>query len=193
MMLILIKIRFVLFLLLSTNVFSQVEKTIYNSADIKPKKQLTYTRFEISIPFRQNDTYGEYNNLGERSDYWFLPDGAGVTFGYGIHYRQRLCISANTGIIFVGTQKLVAIPIYALARITPIKTEETNFYIEFGYGKSLALGRGRLNNYFKKLALGIENGDGVSIFGFVEGHGYKTVQINNEIYYLGLGLCLTSF
>jgi hypothetical protein len=185
--------RFILFLLLSKNVFSQVEKTIYNSADIKPKTQLTYTRFEISIPFRQNDTYGEYNNLGERSDYWFLPDGAGATFGYGIHYRKRFCISANLGIVFVGTQKLVAIPIYALARITPIKTEETNFYIEFGYGKSIALGRGNLNGDFKKLTLGIENDDGVSIFGFVEGHGYKTVQINNEIYYIGLGLCLTSF
>ncbi len=182
-----------MFLLLSANVFSQVEKPIYNSSDIPQKKKITYTQFELSIPLRQNDTYGEFNNLGERSDYWFLPDGASATFGFGIHHRKRFCISANTGMVFVGTQKLVAIPIYGLVRVTPIKTEEANLYLAFGYGKSFALGRGRLNGDFKKLTLGIENDKGLAIFAFVEGHGYKTVQINNQIYYLGLGLCLTSF
>jgi len=94
------KIYFFFFAFFSITTFSQVQKdTITNEKShlesfneqekSKPLSDIgQFFIFDLSVPFRGNETYGEIDENGNRSDYWFLPDGIGAKFGYGIHFSD---------------------------------------------------------------------------------------------------------
>ena len=89
--------------------FSQIERTI--SSNTSKKSKITFKHFEFSLPFQENKTYGDIDDNGNRSDYMIEPAGVAGSFAYGIHYKSMIGISANTGLVFIGKEKLVAVPI----------------------------------------------------------------------------------
>jgi hypothetical protein len=52
-----------------------------------PKKQLTYTQFEVTLAFTGNPKSGEVDqrtNIKEP----LIPDGLGTKLGYGLRYKK---------------------------------------------------------------------------------------------------------
>ena len=80
----------ILLLLISTIGFSQEQVSTPSFSD--------FTQFEISLPLQGNKNRGQEFPDGTSNDNWFLPDGINANFGYGIHYKKILGLSANTGI-----------------------------------------------------------------------------------------------
>lgn len=171
--------------------FSQIEKTVSTNGQKKPK--ITFQHFEISIPFRVNETYGDIDDNGNRSDYWFVPAGIAGTFAYGIHYKSMIGLSANTGLVFIGKEKLVAIPIYANIRLSPNVGGDNRLTFQYGVGKSMAIGRGNLSGTYQKFSFGLQNEDDLLLFIAVETHGYRTHNNDNSISTFSLGVALVLF
>lgn len=134
--------------------------------------------FDISLPFRANKTYGEIDDNGNRSDYWFLPDGIGAKFGYGIHFSEWLCLGVNTGFDVVAQQKLVSTPIYASISLTRI-SEDASILVQFGYGKSFAIGRGNLSGYYKKFRIGVGD-EKLVVFADLSLNGFPIYEVENS-------------
>lgn len=147
--------------------------------------------FDINIPFRGNDTYGEIDENGNRSDYWFLPDGIGFKFGYGIHFSEWIGLSLNTGFDVVAQQKLVSVPIYPSIVLSPKIADDTNLLFQFGYGKSFAIGRGNLSGTYKKFRLGFGDED-LIFFADVSLNGFSIYDFS-ETGSISLGISKTIF
>lgn len=175
----------------STKVFS--EKKFYDSPDGQSADGGKYMQFDISIPLRGNKTYGEIDENGNRSDYWFLPDGIAAKFGYGIHYDQWFGIAATSGIDWFATKKLVAVPVFVNFRLSPRIGEEIRVTLQYGIGKSFAIGRGDLMGGYQKISLGLENSDGICLFLEVNNHGYKLKNNIDEVYSINIGVALITF
>jgi hypothetical protein len=87
---------------------------------------------------------------------------------------------------------LVCVPVYANFRLSPKVGKETRIYAQLGYGKSFAIGRGNLSGLYRKMSVGIENADGISIF---VAFSAQNLIYNNfvKINSVSLGICSTIF
>jgi len=196
------KIFFPFFVLVSITSFSQTQKdTItdkkshlesYNEQEkSKPLSENgQFFIFDISVPFRGNETYGEIDENGNRSDYWFLPDGIGAKFGYGIHFSEWIGLSLNTGFDVVAQQKLFSVPVYASIVLTPRINDDVSLLFQYGLGKSFAIGRGNLSGYYNKFRIGV--GDEIIIFADVSLNGFAVRNIENTGS-ISLGLTIPVF
>lgn len=196
------KIFFSLFTFLSITTFSQTQKDtltdkkshLESYKEQEKSKPLSdngqFFIFDISVPFRGNETYGEIDENGNRSDYWFLPDGIGAKFGYGIHFSEWIGLSLNTGFDVVAQQKLFIVPIYASIVLTPRINDDVSLLIQYGIGKSFAIGRGNLSGYYNKFRIGV--GDEIIIFADVSLNGFAVRNIENTGS-ISLGLTIPVF
>lgn len=82
------------------------------------------------------------------------------------------------GLDFYVSYKLVTAPIFTNFRISPKIGENTRVTLQYGVGKSLAIGRGNLQGTYQKGSIGIENGDGICLF--IEGNNHGFI-IGNSI------------
>ncbi|WP_130733367.1 hypothetical protein [Flavobacterium sp. J27] len=171
--------------------FGQVE-TIINENQA-PTQKITYTQFDIVVPFKGNKNRGNYYSDGSQNNNWFVPDGLGAKFGYGIHYNKWIGVSANSGLDFYGSYKLVTAPVFTNFRISPRIDEETRITAQYSIGKSFAIGRGNLQGIYQKVSIGIETGEGICIC--IEGnfHGYFVENALDKVYSINIGLCLFNF
>ena len=172
----------ILILLITSSAFSQEE--------IKSSTIAGFAQFEISIPLQGNQNLGEEYPDGTFNNNWFLPDGVNANFGYGIHYKKWLGITANSGIGMILSQKLVIAPVFANLRIMPKVGEETRLGIDFGLGQSFALGRGNLQGTFQRAKLNLES-DGRQLFIEFVSYGINFNNTNQQS--ISIGIALVSF
>lgn len=151
-----------------------------------------YYQSEIATPLIINSTYGQVNSLGNRSDYRFLPDGLSLKFGVGVHQKKWASVGIHSGIDWLGSNKLVVVPVFANFKFSPKISEDSRIYLQLGYGKSIGIGRGSLIGDYRKISLGAENEDGFSIFIQVANFG---IPLNNldSVSSLSIGIALTTF
>lgn len=150
-----------------------------------------YIQFDVSVPLRGNKNIGVPDDNGNTNNQWFLPDGLSTKLGYGIHYKKWILIGAHSGIDWKANEKLVAVPVFANLRISPEVAKGTRVYVQAGYGKSFALGRGNLSGIYKKYSLGFENDD----FSFFIEYAQHRLIYNNLRYVssVSLGVAVTTF
>lgn len=156
----------------------------------KPLSFDHFTQFEVSIPLQGNKNRGEVYHDGRSNNSWFLPDGINANFGYGLHYKQWLGLSVNSGIGMKLSEKLVVAPVFANFRIMPKIADETRLGIDVGYGQSFALGRGNLNGDFKRIKLNLESDE---LQFFIEVLSYGIRLNNNSQGSISIGVALVSF
>lgn len=182
-----LKLLFILYFL-SSFAFAQ---TTFVENDTKPKSKIkpTYFQFDVSVPI-----IGNPNRVNDdrEDNSWFLPDGLNVKFGYGFHKNKWIALGLHSGIDWKATEQLVAIPVFANLRLSPKITAESRIYIQAGYGKSFALGRGNLMGDYKKINLGLESDDDLSLFVALEQHSLKYNDFH-KVYSFSLGIALTTF
>lgn len=155
-------------------------------------KNNRFTQFDISTPLKGNSTYGEIDSNGTRSDYRFLPDGLSLKYGIGIDHKKWVSIGIQTGIDWIATQKLVAIPVFVNFKLSPKFSEDVRVYVQVGYGKSFGIGRGSLIGTYRKISLGVENDEGLSLFIQVSDFGIPFENIKS-LSSLSIGLSLITF
>ena len=156
------------------------------------QKNNRFTQFDISAPLKGNSTYGEIDSNGVRSDYWFLPDGLSLKYGVGIHREKWVSLGVQTGIDWVATQKLVVVPVFANFKLSPKVSEDVRVYVQAGYGKSFGIGRGSLIGDYRKISIGVEDNEGVSLFIQVSDFGIPFININS-VTSLSVGLSVFTF
>ena len=156
------------------------------------QKNNRFTQFDISTPLKGNSTYGEIDSNGVRSDYWFLPDGLSLKYGVGIHRDKWISLGAQTGIDWIATQKLVVVPVFANFKLSPKVSQEVRVYLQAGYGKSFGIGRGSLIGNYRKISIGIEDNEGVSLFIQVSDFGIPFVNIES-VASLSVGFSVITF
>jgi len=197
------KIFFFLFTFLSITTFSQTQKDtitdkkshLESYKEQEKSKPLSdngqFFIFDISVPFRGNETYGEIDENGNRSDYWFLPDGIGAKFGYGIHFSEWIGLSLNTGFDVVAQQKLFSVPVYGSIVLTPIINDDVSLLFQYGFGKSFAIGRGNLSGYYNKFRIGFGDEEFL-FFADLSLNGFDVRNIENTGS-ISLGLTIPAF
>ena len=156
------------------------------------QKNNRFTQFDISTPLKGNSTYGEIDSNGVRSDYWFLPDGLSLKYGVGIHRDKWISLGAQTGIDWIATQKLVVVPVFANFKLSPKVSQDVRVYLQAGYGKSFGIGRGSLIGNYRKISIGIEDNEGVSLFIQVSDFGIPFVNIES-VTSLSIGFSVITF
>lgn len=151
-----------------------------------------YYQAEIATPLIINSTYGQVNSLGNRSDYRFIPDGLSFKFGVGVHQKKWASVGIHSGIDWLGSNKLVVVPVFANFKLSPKISEDSRIYLQLGYGKTIGLGRGSLIGDYRKISLGAENDEGFSIFIQVANFG---IPFNNldSVSSLSIGVALATF
>lgn len=155
-------------------------------------KKYTYTQFDVALFLKGNPDRGEEDPYTNKKESWLLPDGLSAKLGYGIHHNKWLASGIHTGVDWKGSEKLVVVPVFVNLKLSPKIAEETRLYLQAGYGKSFAIGRGNLSGDYKKASLGIENADGISLFIEIAQYGF-TLNNLNKINSISLGISLTSF
>lgn len=151
-----------------------------------------YYQSEIATPLIINSTYGQVNTLGNRSDYRFIPDGLSLKFGVGVHQKKWASVGIHSGIDWLGSNKLVVVPVFTNFKFSPKISEDSRIYLQLGYGKSIGIGRGNLIGNYSKISLGAENDEGFSIFIQVANFG---IPLNNldSVSSLSIGIALATF
>ena len=172
----------ILILLITSSAFSQEE--------INTPGFSNFAQFEVSIPLQGNKNQGDQFPDGTSNNNWFLPDGVNANFGYGIHYKKAIGVSANTGIGMKLSDKLVIAPVFANLRIMPKVGEETRLGIDLGLGQSFALGRGNLQGTFQRAKLNLES-DGRQLFIEFVSYGINFNNTNQQS--ISIGIALVSF
>jgi hypothetical protein len=61
-------------------------------------KKFTYTQFDVTVSMKGNPDRDEENPYTYEKGTWFLPDGLGSKFGYGIHYKKWIGLGIHSGI-----------------------------------------------------------------------------------------------
>lgn len=162
------------------------------SSLIAQGKKQTYMQFDIATPLKGNPDRTDGNEISGNTNYWFLPDGLSAKLGYGIHYNKTISAGFHSGIDWKGNAKLVVVPVFTNIKVSPKIAEETRMYLQAGYGKSFAIGRGNLSGDYKKVSLGIENSDGLSLFIELAQYGFY-LNHNSKISSLSLGISAIRF
>lgn len=134
------------------------------------KQGYTFSQLSIGLAFNANPDRGDSNTVTD-NDSWLIPDGLSVHGGYGIHLKQWLGISANTGLDWRIKQKLVSAPVYGSIIVNPHFNKDTSVFMQAGLGHAFALGRGSLNGTYQKYRAGILFNDTLiyadaSLFGY---------------------------
>ena len=88
--------------------------------------------------------------------------------------------------------KLVVVPVFANFKLSPKVSEDVRVYAQIGYGKSFGIGRGNLIGVYRKISLGVENDDGVSLFIQISDFGIQFVNIKS-VASLSIGFSLITF
>ncbi|MEL1245586.1 hypothetical protein AAEO56_15025 [Flavobacterium sp. DGU11] len=144
----------------------------HSNPDDKVAPEFLFGQISISVPVRANpysdEIQEDYAARGEEYkpsvlDY-VIPDGLSANIGFGVHLKSWIGVSANTGIDWIATEKIVYAPVYGSILFTPQIWEETNVYMQVGYGWSYALGRGNLSGAYQKYRLGLIFDNTGSIF-----------------------------
>lgn len=158
------------------------------------KNKTTVTQFDVSVPLISNPDRDVLDPDTGEYGYWFLPDGLNANFGVEIHKTKWIALGIHSGINWKQAQKLVAIPIYGSLKLSAevSKKDETSLFLAGGYGRSYALGRGNLSGNYKKISLGLETNDEISLFIELAQHGLKYNQ-NTSVVSFSLGISFTSF
>jgi len=142
----------------------------YEGKPVKPFP--LFGQLSISIPVRatpersESDTYDDTNTVFD----YILPDGLSAHFGYGIHHNNWVGLSADVGIDYIISEKLVTAPIYGSLFFSPKIWENTNIYLQAGYGKAFALGRGDLSGTYQKYRFGLIFDEHITLY--IEGNYY---------------------
>ncbi|WP_294823848.1 hypothetical protein [uncultured Flavobacterium sp.] len=144
----------------------------YSEPGDKPAAEFIFGQLSVSVPIRANPYTDEireyYAQTGTEYkpsvlDY-VIPNGVSANIGFGVHYKSWVGISANTGIDWLATEKLVYAPVYGSILFTPQLWDETNIYMQAGYGWSYAIGRGNLSGFYQKYRLGLLFDNTSSVF-----------------------------
>lgn len=156
----------------------------------------TFAQLALSVPLRGNpdegnDDYYEDNDDPSVFDY-VVPDGIGAHLGYGVFYNSWIGISANTGIDFVGQQKLVTTPVYGMLTLTPFLKQEYGLLFQVGLGHTFALGRGNLSGTYQKYRLGAIIGGQLSIHFEANLYGFPIYDFR-EAGSISIGVSLLDF
>lgn len=182
---------FLLSFLFVANAFSQTVFTTTKS-DTKTKPKHTYIQYDITLALTGNPDAGTINEYTKDKESWFIPNGLGTKFGYGMHHKKWIALGIHSGLNWDWSNKLVVTPVFANFRLSPKISDETRITLQLGLGKAIALGRGNLIGDYKKISLGIQNDD--NILFFIELNHYA-LPINNQRNSgnVSLGLSLISF
>lgn len=168
--------------------------------DDKAPPEYVFGQFSIAIPLRGNpwrdDLQQQYAARGEQYkptvlDFIF-PDGLTVHGGYGVHLKSWVGVSANIGIDWLATQKLVSVPLYGAVTFNPQIWEETNIYLQAGYGRSFALGRGNLSGSYFKARLGLIRDNNTSLYLEISGNDFP-LNKQNSVGSISLGVSAFNF
>jgi hypothetical protein len=168
------KIFYTLMLLLSAFTYGQ-ENTVFitkSEPEDKPSPDYIFTQISISVPVRgnpySNEIRAEYEAQGAEYkstvlDY-VIPNGLSLHGGMGVHLKSWVVVSANTGIDWIATEKLVSAPVYGSFMFIPQIWEEPNILLQAGYGRAFAIGRGNLSGEYRKFRFGLIFDNHVSIY-----------------------------
>ncbi|SFQ71084.1 hypothetical protein [Flavobacterium akiainvivens] len=176
---------------------AQIKKpeTVFKTTneDAEPEGEKHYFgQFTLSVPLRSNpyrDEYYSYTDdngngtmdAGERNysalDYVW-PDGVSAHFGLGVHYHKWIGISANVGIDWLATGKLVSTPVYGALFLSPKIWESTNVYLQAGVGHTFALGRGDLSGTYQKYRVGLDFNSETGFYLEVNRYGFNLYDMN---------------
>lgn len=169
----------VLFIFLSAVAFSQ-------------DKQFTYTQFDITVALTGNPNRDEVDPYTNKKQSFFIPDGIGSKFGYGVHYKKWIGLGIHSGLNWEWSSKLVVAPVFANLRLSPKISDETRITLQLGLGKAIAIGRGDLIGDYKKISLGIQNDDDLVLFIEVN-HYALPINRQREAGNISIGISLISF
>lgn len=75
-------------------------------------KKFTYTQFDVTVSIKGNPDRDLEDPYTHEKGSWFLPDGLGSKFGYGIHYKKWIGLGIHSGINWEWTDKLVVVPVF---------------------------------------------------------------------------------
>lgn len=158
------RLYFILVLMVTSCIYGQDDakpETVFitkPNPDGKQEKPFPlFGQLSISIPVRatpersESDAYDDTNTVFD----YILPDGLSAHFGYGVHYKNWVGISADVGLDYIISEKLVTAPIYGSLFFSPQIWEDLNLYLQAGYGKTFALGRGDLSGTYQKYRVGL--------------------------------------
>lgn len=198
-----------LLFLCSFGLTAQVKKpeTIYltKNEGAKPDGEKHYFgQFSISVPIRANPYRDDYNYYtdddgnGVIDDYeqkfsvldYFYPDGVSLHYGVGLHYHKWIGITANLGLDWLATGKLVSAPFYGAVFLSPKIWETTNLYLQAGVGHTFALGRGSLSGTYQKYRVGLDFNSESILYLEVNGYGFDLYDMNPAAS-ICIGLSLT--
>lgn len=163
------------------------DQTTYITVENKKKKPESpvFVQCEFALPFRLNENRGAVNLNGTQNNDWFIPNGLSASIGLGLQKNKWIAISAHSGIDWIVTQKIVAIPIYGNLRLSPRIYDDSRLVLQIGLGKGFAIGQGNLYGNFQKYSLGYETDEDLNVF--IVASGYNMKQKNKSAGYLGLG------
>lgn len=159
--------------------FAQVEKN-------------SYFQFDLAAPLKANPDREQTDSNENGNNSWFVPDGLSGKIGYGIHNEKWVSIGIHSGIDWKVSEKLVVIPVFANFKLSPKIGEEARLYLQLGYGKSFGLGRGPLMGAYKKISLGIEGAEGISLFAEIAEYDF-VLNKRDPITSFSLGLSIITF
>lgn len=190
--------------MLSCNIYAQTESetvfvTIPNPEE-KPAPEYFFSQVSLGFLFRgtseeerENDYYYDTDSDDGTSVWDFLtPDGLSAHAGYGVHLKRWVAISANTGVEWVVSEKLVTAPVYASLVFNPQISGGSVLYLQAGYGRSFAIGRGNLSGHYYKGRIGLINDDGVSLYLDLSGNDFP-LHDRKAIGTISVGVALLSF
>jgi len=149
-----------------------------------------FSQFAISFPFRSNPEYGETNNSDSNNN-WFIPDGLSAHGGFGVHVYESIAFSANTGVDWQITPKLVSVPVYGSVLLNPSVSDESSILIQAGLGKAFAIGHGDISGTYQKYRLGYFT-NYYGIYGEINFYGYAWNDAP-QMSTINVGICLLNF
>ncbi|KAF2512538.1 hypothetical protein [Flavobacterium foetidum] len=155
--------------------------------------KFSYVQFDFAVSVTGNqDRYNSYDGSeSTSSNAFFVPNGLGSQFGYGIHYKKWATLGVHSGVDWKWDDKAVAVPVFLNLGLSPKVGTETRIMLQVGYGKGFAIGRGNLNGEYKKLKLGIGSDDFIL---FAEIHDYAFPLHNQKsLGAISFGITLQDF
>ncbi|GGB69165.1 hypothetical protein GCM10007424_06410 [Flavobacterium suaedae] len=192
---------FTVILLMSFSCFSQNKKkpeTVFiTSSEPREKKKekegrgfIPFTQLAINMSVRGNPEGNDGDGELELSDF-IIPDGLEGHFGYGYLYNSWLGLSANTGVDTSSSDKLVAVPVYAMLTFTVDAFDDSSIIAQAGLGHSFAIGRGNLSGTYQKYRLGLVVGEFLAINLDVSLYGFNPDKENiNQVGNFSIGISL---